>query len=358
VRIAFDVSPLSHTRTGVNNYILGSLRGLAACAEVEGDEIVAFAPTSKDGRRTIAETLAGLPLELRLRTLPGAHGWRTAWSRLGWPPAERWLGAFDALQFTDWMYPPQRGGVRATMIHDLVPLHHPEWVTGRTRSMHTHKYRNAARTCSVIFTNSAFTAEDTALTLGFPRERIVVAHPGVGEAYTPEGAIAELDRPYALTVATLEPRKNLSTLVDAWPLLADTGLVLAVAGGEGWGEQPELDRPGIVRLGRVSDERLASLYRGAAVMVYPSRFEGFGMPITEAMACGAPVVASAHLSLDEACGDAAVRADPESPEAFAAAIREALDSRDELRRKGFAHAAGFSWERCGELHLQGYKRWS
>jgi alpha-1,3-rhamnosyl/mannosyltransferase len=224
--------------------------------------------------------------------------------------------------------------------------------------MHSHKYRNAAKTCDVIFTNSAFTAEDTALTLGFPRERIVVAHPGIGEAFGLEGETVERDRPYALTVATLEPRKNLSTLVDAWPLLGDTDLELAVVGGEGWGEQPQLDRPGIVRLGRVSDEQLASLYRGAALMVYPSRFEGFGMPITEAMACGSPVVASSHPSLDEACGDAAVRADPESPEAFAGAIREALGRRDELRRQGLAHAATFSWGRCGELHLEGYRRWS
>jgi alpha-1,3-rhamnosyl/mannosyltransferase len=356
VRIAFDVSPLSHERTGVNNYILGSLRGLAVAAAEAGDEIVAFAPTSPSGRRVIPETLAGLPLELRLKTFPGAHGWRTAWSRLGWPPAERWLGPFDVLHFTDWMYPPQREGVRATMIHDLVPLHFPSWVTGRTRSMHTHKYANAAATCDVIFTNSAFTADDIAATLGFPREKIVVGHPGVAEIFTREGDAARLDRPYALTVATLEPRKNLGTLVEAWKLLADTGLSLAVVGGAGWGEQPTLDDPSIIRVGRVDDAELARLYRGAAVMVYPSRFEGFGMPITEAMACGAPVVGSAHPSMDEACGDAAVRADPDSPDAIAAAVRDALDRAGELRELGFAHAATFSWPRTGELMLEGYRR--
>ena len=358
MRIVFDVSPLSHERTGVNNYIRGSLAGLAEAARREGDEVVAFAPTSPEGRRVIPEALAGIPVELRLKTFPGAHAWRTAWSRLGRPPAERWLGAFDVLHFTDWMYPPQRRGVRATTIHDLVPLHHPEWVTRRTLSMHTRKYENAARTCDVIFANSAYTAGDVADTLGFPLDRIVVAHPGVAAEFRPDGDYEDLGRPYLLTVATLEPRKNLGTLVEAFGLLADPDLALAVAGGAGWGEQPELDRPGVIRLGRVDDEQLARLYRGAAAVVYPSRFEGFGMPVIEAMASGAPVVASAHPSLDEASGDAALRADPESAEALAGAIVDALQRRDELRWKGFAHAAPFTWQRTGELLLEGYRRFS
>jgi glycosyltransferase involved in cell wall biosynthesis len=358
VRIAFDVSPLSHERTGVNNYIRGSLQGLAQAAVVDGDSVVAFAPTSPAGRKVIPEVLDGFPVERRLKTFLGAHAWRTAWSRAGRPPAERWLGPFDVLHFTDWMYPPQSAGLRATTIHDLVPLHHPEWVTGRTRSMHSHKYENAARSCGVIFANSAFTADDVAATLGFPRQKIVVAHPGIGAEYTSDGPTAGRDRPYVLTVATLEPRKNLGTLVEAFALLPDTDLELVVAGSAGWGEQPELDRPGIVRLGRVTDDELAALYRGAAVVVYPSRFEGFGMPITEAMACGAPVVASSHPSLNEASGAAAVRSDPESPEAIAVAIREALARRDELRALGLVHAAGFSWQRTGELFLEGYRRFS
>ncbi len=356
MRIAFDVSPLSHEPTGVNNYIRGSLTGLAEVCAERGHSIVAFAPTSPAGRRAIPEELAGLDIELRLVTLPGAHVWRTAWSQLGRPAAERWLGAFDVLHFTDWMYPPQRAGVRATTIHDVVPMHHPQWTTERTRAMHGRKYRNAARTCDVVFANSAFTADDFAQTIGFARERIVVAHPGIGAQYRSDGVAADLGAPYILTVATLEPRKNLGTLVDAFALL--DGLRLAVVGGQGWGEQPALDRPGILRLGRVSDDELARLYRGAAVVVYPSRFEGFGMPITEAMACGAPVVASSHPSLDEACGDAAVRADPESAESFASAIRSALGDRAELRANGLEHVRQFSWRHVGELFLGGYEKFA
>jgi glycosyltransferase involved in cell wall biosynthesis len=358
VRIAFDVSPLSHERTGVNNYIRGSLAGLAAAAQESGDEVVAFAPTSPAGRRVIPEALAGIPVELELKTFLGAHGVRTAWSRLGWPPAERWLGRFEALHFSDWMYPPQRRGVRATTVHDLVPLHFADWVTGRTRAMHGRKYRHAARTCDVIFANSAFTAADVAATLGFPRERIVVAHPGIGAEFSPDGEAADLGTQYLLTVATVEPRKNLNTLVAAFSLLDEPELALAVVGGRGWGDQPQLNRRGVVQLGRVSDDELARLYRGAAAVVYPSRFEGFGMPITEAMASGAPVVASSHPSLDEASGTAAVRADPESAEAIAVAIRDALARRDELRAAGLEHAASFSWERTGELFLEGYRRFA
>lgn len=358
MRIAFDVSPLSHEPTGVNNYIRGSLKGLAQAAARAGDEVVAFAPTSPEGRRVIPEALAGFPLELRLKTLPGAHAWRTAWSRLGAPPAERWLGSFDVLHFSDWMYPPQRAGLRATTVHDLVPIHFPQWVTPRTRSMHTRKYANAAASCDVIFANSAFTADDVAETLGFPRERIVVAHPGIGEEFEAGGEPAVREAPYLLTVATLEPRKNLGALVEAFALLAERGLELVVVGGRGWGETPQLRRAGVTALGRVSDAELARLYRGAAVVVYPSRFEGFGMPIIEAMASGAPVVASSHPSLDEASGDAALRADPESPEALAAAIREALGRRDELAERGLAHARRFSWETTGAIFLDGYRRFS
>jgi glycosyltransferase involved in cell wall biosynthesis len=354
MRIVVDVSPLSHQRTGVGNYVRGSLRGLAE-ASAGSNELVAFAPASARGRRKIQDSLAGIDVEQRLPVLPAAHALRTAWSRIGAPPAERFIGRFDVLHFSDWMYPPQRAGLRSTMVHDLVPLHFPEWVHARTRRMHGAKYRHAARACDVVIVNSRFTGDDVATTLGVPVEKIRVAYPGVDAGFAPEGARIELGRPYALTVATLEPRKNLATLLAAYRLLDTSELALAVAGAAGWGDQPSLEASGVLRLGYTPYDELPSLYRGASVFVYPSLFEGFGMPVLEAMACGVPCVVSAHASLDEACGDAAVRADPRDPDALAGAIERALADRDELVQRGLAHARSFTWLANGRAHLAAWE---
>jgi glycosyltransferase involved in cell wall biosynthesis len=353
VRIVYDVSPLSHPLTGVGNYVRGSLRGIVEAAGGR-HELVAFAPTSPAGRKAISRALEGLEVELRLVPLPFSQRWRDAWSRFGRPSLERLLGEVDVFHYSDWMYAPQAGGVRATTVHDLVPLRFPGWVTPKTAAMHGAKYTNTARTADVVFVNSEYTGRDVVERLGVDPERVRIAYPGVKEAFRADGTPADLGRPYVLTVATLEPRKNLQTLVTAHRALAGDFL-LAVAGGSGWGDQPELHGPDVVRLGFVGDEELARLYRGAAAAVYPSRFEGFGMPITEAMACGVPVVASAHPSMDEASGDAAVRADPEDPEAIGAAIREAVARRDELVPRGREHAARFTWRAAGETFLAGYE---
>ena len=353
MRIVYDVSPLSHPLTGVGNYVRGSLAGLVEAAGGR-HEIVAFAPTSPAGRKAIPRALDGLDVELRLVPLPFSQRWRDAWSRLGRPQLERFVGELDVFHYSDWMYPPQASGVRATTVHDLVPLRFPEWVTPKTAEMHGAKYANTARTSDLVFVNSEYTGRDVIARLGVGPERVKVAYPGVKDAFRADGEHADLGRPYVLTVATLEPRKNLETLVAAHRLLGDD-LMLAVAGGSGWGDQPELRGRNVIRLGFVSDAELARLYRGAAVAVYPSRFEGFGMPITEAMACGVPVVASSHPSMDEAAGDAAVRADPDDPAAIAAAIDEAHQRREELIAKGLEHARRFTWRGAGETFLAGYE---
>jgi glycosyltransferase involved in cell wall biosynthesis len=287
---------------------------------------------------------------MRLWPLPASHAVRTAWSALGRPSAERLLGSFDALLYTDWMTPPQRSGLRGTTIHDLNPLHHPEWCTARTIAMHRRKDADAARKCDVVFTNSQYTADDATASLGIEPARLVVAHPGVGAGFGPDGGRAAFGGPYVLGVGTLEPRKNLRRLVEAWRLL-EGGQRLVLAGGAGWGEQPGLDDEGIVLPGYVPDEGLPALYRGADAFVYPSLFEGFGIPVVEAMACGTPVVVSSHPSLDEACGSAAVRVDPNDSASIAAGIMEAVTRRDELVPAGYEHAARFSWGANGRTMI-------
>jgi glycosyltransferase involved in cell wall biosynthesis len=337
VRIAYDVTPLSHPRTGVGNYILGALKGMLAAAEGE-HEFVVFGPVSLRGRKLLERALDDVRADRRLLTVLPAHVARRAWGALGRPTAERFLGEVDVLHFSDWMVPPQRSGVRATMIHDLGPLRYPERLHPRTVSMHTGTTR-AAATCDLVFTNSEFTANDVVERLGIPRERLRVAYPGVDEAYRPEGARRELDRPYVFTTATEDWRKNRATVETALGLL-DEDLSLAALGDD--------------RLGYVRDAALPALYRGAEVFVYPSRFEGFGIPVIEAMACGVPCVVSSHPSLDEAAGDAAVRADPDSPEEFAAGIRRALAERGELAARGLEHSRRFNWLHTGRIHLQSY----
>jgi glycosyltransferase involved in cell wall biosynthesis len=330
MRIVVDVTPLSHPRTGVGNYLRGSLGGLAEAAGNE-HEIVAFAPVSILSRERLEQAIDGIPIEQRLIALPpSAHLWRTLWSRVGTPTVERLVGPLDVFHFSDWMYPRQRTGLRSTIVHDLIPLRRPEWVHPRTRRQNIAKYRHAARTCDVIVTISEFTADDVAEQLDFPRERIAVAYPGVDDRFSPEGGGAG---DYVLMLAPGDPRKNFSNLAAAVKLVP--GLKL---------EAPD----------QVSDDELPDLYRSAAVFAYPSYFEGFGIPIVEAMACGTPVVASAHPSLDEASGDAAVRVDPDSPESIAEGIERALKERDGLVAKGIEHAKRFTWRACGEAHIHGF----
>jgi glycosyltransferase involved in cell wall biosynthesis len=356
VRIVVDVTPLSHPRTGIGNYMLGMLGGLAEAAEGR-HELVLFGPTGPRNARRLWKALEMIPGERRLFVIPPpTNYWRTLWSRKERPTVELLAGKLDVFHFSDWMYPAQRAGLRTTTIHDLLPLHYPEWVDPRTRSLHVPKYENAAATCDLMFANSEFTADDVERTLGFSRERVVVAHPGIHPRFRPEGPKAELGSPYIFTAATLEPRKNLDALLEAFAALRRRRpeLQLAIAGGAGWGGS-EPSGEGVRPLGYVGDEELAQLYRGADAFAFPSLFEGFGIPVVEAMASGVPVVASSHQSLDEASGSVALRANPADPDAFAEALERAIAERQTLVPAGLEHAKRFTWRACGDAMLRGYE---
>jgi glycosyltransferase involved in cell wall biosynthesis len=352
VRIVVDASPLALPRTGIGNYLRGMLAGLAEVAPPE-HELVVFAATGLPGRRRVEQALDGIPAERRLLVLPYARGLRGLWSRAAWPAVERAVGRLDVLHLSDWTAVPQRAGLRVRSVHDLVPLRFPEWTQAGTRRLHGRALADAAR-CDLVVANSRYTADDVVERLGLAGERVRVAYPGIDSRFRAEGPRAERPGPYLLAVSTLEPRKNLGVLLEAHSRLGD-GVELVVAGAEGWGGGPELERPGVSYTGYVGDDELARLYRGAAAFAYPSRFEGFGIPVVEALASGTPVVASSHPSLDEACGDAALRADPDDPQAWADALASALEGDADRRARGLAHAARFTPRACGKAVLAAYR---
>jgi glycosyltransferase involved in cell wall biosynthesis len=206
------------------------------------------------------------------------------------------------------------------------------------------------RAATRVVAISEFTKRELVEVLGVPESRIAAVPLAVeDDVFNVDGPATDGD--YVLAVATLEPRKNLARLVDATRRL---GVELRVVGARGWGEV-DLAGEGVRWLGRLSDDELAAHYRGAAVVAYPSLYEGFGFPILEAMACGAPVVTSWGGSTQEVAGDAAVLVDPLDPAAIAAGIEEALQRRDALRGRGFERVRQFSWDETARRTVEVYR---
>ena len=202
------------------------------------------------------------------------------------------------------------------------------------------------RSADAIVAVSEFTKAEVVALARVPAERIRVIPNGVDSVFHPLASADEAPSDtvsqgeYVLAVATLEPRKNLERAVQAARL---AGVELRVVGARGWGG---VDVPGWV--GEVTDAELAALYRGARCVLYPSLYEGFGLPVLEAMACGTPVVTSRGTATEEVAGGAAVLADPLDAESIAAGIAEADARRDELVARGLARASEFTWERTAD----------
>ena len=251
-------------------------------------------------------------------------------------------------------------------VHDLIFAAFPQHHTWTNRAFLRMAMPLFVRAADAIIAVSRQTRQDLIDRYGTPAAKIRVIYEGIDDRFAPIGPpqVERIrqkyspDRPYLLMVGTLEPRKNHATAMRALARLKQAGHPqrLLICGGEGWLFEPvralvdTLDLAGDVTFaGRAPDEDLPALYAGADALLLPSLYEGFGFPVLEAMACGAPVVCANSSSLPEVAGDAALLVSPTDYEALAAALERILTEpglADDLRRRGAAQAARFRWERC------------
>ena len=253
--------------------------------------------------------------------------------------------------------PTQRAPVRSSVplvvtFHDLAVLRHPETFNRWTRTYSRRVLPRVVRAATRVIAVSEFTKRELQELLDVPEEKLRVIPNAVGGPFSAEGEAAAGD--YVLAVSTLEPRKNLPRLVEAYRRADLNGLPLLVAGAAGWGGV-RVEGDGVRWLGEVRDDELARLYRGARAVAYVSLYEGFGLPVLEAMACGAPVVAGQDGALPEVAGGAAVLVDPLDPDAIAAGLNEAIERRDELRPLGLARARAFDWGKVARKTVAVYR---
>jgi glycosyltransferase involved in cell wall biosynthesis len=366
VRVAIDARPaVSPTKTGVGYYAWNLIHHLPKVDP--GTTYLAWYP--------YVRRLRGRPLHFRdVREPNFVERWTPYPSRLWWRlgesdglPRVEWFVRFDVFFATNYIPPPTRARRVVITVHDLayrlfpgtVPHSTRRWLAGIDRSI-----RRAAH----ILVPSESTKRDLVDLYPVEPERVTVAHLGVDvERFrkpSPESVdrvrkTFGIDRPYFLYVGGIEPRKNLPRLVEAFTgLPEDVALVIAGASErrnpEGWNLlRPSLEalapevRRRVILTGYVTEEEKVALLGGSLAVVYPSLYEGFGLPVAEALACGAPVVTSNVSSLPEVVEDAALLVDPDDAEAIRDGMRRLLEDED-LRRRlagaGPRRAASFTWE--------------
>jgi glycosyltransferase involved in cell wall biosynthesis len=288
-----------------------------------------------------------------------------AWHQLRWPPVERATGPVDVTHATGMAVPATSAPLVCTL-HDVAFLRDP----GRSTRWGLRFFQRAVqltrRHAALVVVPSQATYDDCVLA-GFDPRRLRTVPLGVEVVEATPAEVAEvrarhgLDRPYVLWVGTIEPRKNLPVLVDAFVALDRPDLDLVLAGPSGWGEDlgPRLAPLGdrVRTPGFVPATDLRALYAGAELLCFPSRHEGFGLPVLEAMAQGTPVVTSVGTSTAEVAGGAAVLVEPASPAAVADGMRQVLDdpaATGRLVAAGRRRAAELSWDRCAEGLLAVY----
>jgi alpha-1,3-rhamnosyl/mannosyltransferase len=355
MRIAIDATPLLLASAGVKSYLYHWIEALRAeVGEHRVDTIPAFEslpPLTHE--RSIARpwrSLRGIALLHAANRIPGFDpGWLA--------PRAGLVHLTNQIRRL-----PRRCRATATL-HDLTSWIYPEFHTAATvRADKEFAARVWARAAGLIAV-SEHTRQDAIRLLGLPPERITTIHSGVPEAYfnavpTPRA------RHYVLSLGTLEPRKNLGLLLDAWGALpagvrAEFDLLVAGPAGWGTGALAERLRREAQVAGYVPEAELPGLIAGATALAYPSLYEGFGFPVAQAMAAGAAVVTSNASALAEVTGGAALLVDPRSEAELSRALLDVLTSpslRARLQALGRARAAQFRWERCARESLRFFER--
>jgi glycosyltransferase involved in cell wall biosynthesis len=376
VRIAVDYTAAARQRAGIGRYARELVH--AVLREVEQQrhhmDMVLLAATGRLGWRWAEERdrLLASGARLTLRTLPLTGNWVARfWQRLRVPlPAELITGAVDLFYSPDFLLPPLCRGTRALLtVHDLSFLRYPDTFSPKLRRYLERGVPRSVARADHVLADSESTRRDLIELLDVPPAKVTALHAGVAAPFGPEAQPEERDhlrqrygvgaRPYVLAVGTIQPRKNYRRLMAACdPLAAQREIELVLVGAKGWLSEPIIEaaeaRPYVRRPGYLDEVDLPALYRQAAVLAFPSLYEGFGFPPLEAMACGTPVVASTASSVPEVVGDAGLLVDPEDTAAWTSALTRALDDatlRADLRQAGFEQAAQFTWERTARQWL-------
>jgi len=316
VRVGVDTSPLVQTRAGTARVVRGLLAALRDRPGVD-IELLSFGGPGRTS--SVVRDAVWYPV------------------RLG-----RSARRLDVLHCTTFRGPVRPVVPTVVTVHDLAILRAPDAFPRWHRLYGRAGLIRVLRSADAVVTVSEFTKAEVLELADVPAERIRVVPNGVDPVFVPDGPRAGGE--YVLAVATLEPRKNLGRAVEA---ARAAGVELRVVGARGWGG---VDVAGWV--GEVPDPELAALYRGAKTVVYPSLYEGFGLPVLEAMACGTPVVTSRGTAMEEVAGDAAVLVDPRDIASIADGIRDAIERRDELSPAGLARASRFTWSRAADTVVE------
>ena len=373
MRIAYDGIPLLGERFGIGHYTHQLIRAVAR-ADRDARCVVVYPWTVNPFRPLTPVPFEEANVETPTPTV-GARLRRRLRERLGVPPPlERLIGPVDVFHATNYLltHPVERAK-RVVSIHDLTLILSPQWHPAERLRAMCAGLRASAEAADRIIAISQATKDDVVKHLGIDAERVTVVPLAVDPSFRPlpraetEAALAPLGLTagsYLLFLGTVEPRKNLGRLLDAVMTLSPDVGPLVIAGADGWGNDDlgprlrELGRRGRVRrLGYVPASLRVPLLSGARTFVFPSLYEGFGLPPLEAMACGTPVVTSDVSALPEVVGDAAVLIDPLDVEGLAAAIRRLWDDeavRDDLRARGLSRARRFTWDVTARLTLETY----